>query len=576
MSNFVHLHCHSHFSLLDGAARIGTLIDRAKELGMNALALTDHGNLHGALEFYTKAKDAGINPVLGYEAYIAPGSRFNKSVDTNGEASYHLTLLAKNRAGFKNLVKLASRGYLEGFYRKPRIDRELLADHSDGLICLSGCVSGEFSRAFLRGGNPDLNLDEATKIAEWFHGVFGDRYFIEIQNNGLEIQRLAMEGSVDVARRLGIPLVATSDAHYVYQKDAEAQDVLLCINTGRFRTDTNRMRMENDQFYLRAPDEMYSAFPGLADAVARSQEIADSVDIDLELGKRHFPTYTLPPETSAADFLRELVVTGLKESYQGDSERITPDGELQQEVLARLERELYVINTLGFANYFLIVWDFVRFARERDIPCTARGSGVGSLVSYGLHLSHVCPLRYDLLFERFLDENRKEAPDIDIDFCKDRRGEVIDYVKEKYGAANVAQIGTFGTLAARAAIRDVGRALGLPIPRVDTVVAMVPDQLGITLKQALQKSDDLKKAYDSDGEIRELLDLAKSIEGLARNVGTHAAAVVIADQPLVEYVPLQQVTGKDEIITQWAMGDVERAGLLTMDFLGLLILTILA
>ncbi|MBX7072516.1 MAG: DNA polymerase III subunit alpha [Pirellulales bacterium] len=576
MSNFVHLHCHSHFSLLDGAARIGTLIDRAKELGMNALALTDHGNLHGALEFYTKAKDAGINPVLGYEAYIAPGSRFNKSVDTNGEASYHLTLLAKNRAGFKNLVKLASRGYLEGFYRKPRIDRELLADHSDGLICLSGCVSGEFSRAFLRGGNPDLNLDEAAKIAEWFHGVFGDRYFIEIQNNGLEIQRLAMEGSVDVARRLGIPLVATSDAHYVYQKDAEAQDVLLCINTGRFRTDTNRMRMENDQFYLRAPDEMYGAFPGLADAVARSQEIADSVDIDLELGKRHFPTYTLPPETSAADFLRELVVTGLKESYQGDAERLTPEGELQQEVLARLERELYVINTLGFANYFLIVWDFVRFARERGIPCTARGSGVGSLVSYGLHLSHVCPLRYDLLFERFLDENRKEAPDIDIDFCKDRRGEVIDYVKEKYGAANVAQIGTFGTLAARAAIRDVGRALGLPIPRVDTVVAMVPDQLGITLKQALQKSDDLKKAYDSDGEIRELLDLAKSIEGLARNVGTHAAAVVIADQPLVEYVPLQQVTGKDEIITQWAMGDVERAGLLKMDFLGLRNLTILA
>jgi DNA polymerase-3 subunit alpha len=573
---FVHLHCHSHYSLLDGAARIGTLIDRAKELGMNSLALTDHGNLHGAIEFYEKAKAAEINPILGYEAYIAPGSRLAKVADANQEASYHLTLLAQNRVGFKNLIKLASAAYLEGFYRKPRIDRELLAAHHEGLICLSGCVSGEFSRALVRGGNPELNVEEAAKIAAWFRQVFGDRYFIEIQNNGLEIQRIAMQGAVEVAHRLGIPLVATSDAHYVYQQDAEAQDVLLCINTGRFRTDTNRLRMENDQFYLRSPEEMYAAFPGLEEAVARSQQIADTVDIDLELGRRHFPTYTLPSGTTAADYLRELCVAGLKERYAGNPDRMTPDGDLRPDVMSRLEYELGVINKLGFANYFLIVWDFVRFARQRQIPCSARGSGVGSLVSYGLHLSHVCPLQYDLLFERFLDENRKEAPDIDIDFCKDRRGEVIDYVKQKYGEANVAQIGTFGTLAARAAIRDVGRALGMPIPRVDSVVAMVPEQLGITLKAALEKSEDLKKTYDGDPEIRELLDLAISIEGLARNVGTHAAAVVIADQPLVEYVPLQQVTGKDEIITQWAMGDVERAGLLKMDFLGLRNLTILA
>jgi DNA polymerase-3 subunit alpha len=575
-SGFVHLHCHSHYSLLDGAARISTLIDRAKDLGMNALAITDHGNLHGAIEFYEKARAAGINPILGYEAYIAPGSRFAKVADGNQEASYHLTLLAANRTGFKNLVKLASAAYLEGFYRKPRIDRELLAAHHEGIICLSGCVSGEFSRALIKGAAQEVNLAEARGIASWFQRLFGDRYFIEIQNNGLEIQRVALEGAIEVARRMGIPLVATSDAHYVYPKDAEAQDVLLCINTGRFRTDTNRLRMENDQFYLRSPDEMYAAFPGLEDAVARSQQIADSIDIDLELGARHFPTYALPAATTAADFLRQQCLEGLKERYQGDPQRLTPQGELAPEVLERLDRELQVINKLGFANYFLIVWDFVRFARERQIPCSARGSGVGSLVAYGLHLSHVCPLKYELLFERFLDENRKEAPDIDIDFCKDRRGEVIDYVKQRYGEANVAQIGTFGTLAARAAIRDVGRALGLPIPRVDAVVAMVPEQLGITLKAALEKSEDLKKAYDGDAEIRELLDLAMSIEGLARNVGTHAAAVVIADKPLVEYVPLQRVTGKDEIITQWAMGDVERAGLLKMDFLGLRNLTVLA
>ena len=572
---FVHLHCHSHFSLLDGASPIKGLISRAKELGMNALALTDHGNLHGALEFYSKAKDEGINPILGYEAYVAPGSRFKKDVESLQEASYHLTLLAKNQQGFKNLVKLASQAYLEGFYRKPRIDRELLAQYNEGIICLSGCVSGEFSRAILRGANPQMEIDAACKIASWFHGIFGDRYFIEIQNNGLEIQRLAMEGAVEVAKRMGLPLVATSDAHYIRREDAEAQDVLLCINTGRFRTDVNRMRMEGDQFFLRSPEEMHTAFPGYEEALKQSQLIADSVDIELNLGQRHFPNFKTPDSKSSADYLEELCVAGLKQRYANVPEHLQ-DGQLTQVVRERLDRELHVINTLGFANYFLIVWDFVRFAHENKIPASARGSGVGSLVAFALGLSHVCPLRYDLLFERFLDENRKEAPDIDIDFCRDRRGEVIEYVKEKYGESNVAQIGTFGTLAARAAIRDVGRALSMPIPRVDSVVAMVPDQLGITLEEAIEQSADLKKAHETDAEIRELLDLARKIEGLARNVGTHAAAVVIADRPLVEYVPLQRVTGKEEIITQWAMGDVERAGLLKMDFLGLRNLTILA
>jgi DNA polymerase III subunit alpha len=597
---FVHLHCHSHFSLLDGASPIEGLVAKAKSLGMSALALTDHGNLYGALEFYQKAKAAGINPIVGYEAYIAPGSRFNKDVSKNEEASYHLTLLAQNQTGFKNLVKLSSAAFLEGFYRKPRIDKELLAAHHEGLICLSGCVSGEFSRALLRGQTAEPDLKDAMEIAAWFHKLFGERYFVEIQNNGVEIQRMAMQGAVEVANRMGLPLVATSDAHYVNREDAEAQDVLLCINTGKFRTDTNRMRMEGDQFYLRGAEEMYGAFPGFDDAVARSQQIADSVNIELELGQRHFPAFAVPDDKTPTNYLRELCLEGLKRRYadvpemwdghqfverpgqvadapsNSDDLGRSPHNELAQVVLERLERELDVINRLGFPNYFLIVWDFVRFAASRNIPATARGSGVGALVSYALGLSHVCPLKYDLLFERFLDISRLEAPDIDIDFCKDRRGEVIQYVKDKYGEENVAQIGTFGTLAARAAIRDVGRALGLPIPRVDAVVAMVPETLGIELKEALQQSEDLKKTYDGDPEVRELLDLAMKIEGLARNVGTHAAAVVIADRPLTEYVPLQRVTGKEEIITQWAMGDVERAGLLKMDFLGLRNLTVLS
>lgn len=583
---FVHLHCHSHYSLLDGASPVKRLVARAKELGMNALALTDHGNLYGALEFYKACKEAGLNPIVGYEAYIAPGSRFEKEgAARSKEAAYHLTLLAQNRAGFRNLVKMASRAYLEGFYHKPRIDKQLLEAHSEGIVCLSGCVSGELSTQLLGGASADEALARGGEVVEWFSRVFGDRYFLEVQDNGVEIQRAAKELTVELANRRGLPLVATSDAHYVNREDAEAQDVLLCINTGRFRTDANRMRMEGDQFYLRSPEEMYAAMPDVADAVARSQEIADSCDLDLELGKRHFPTFTPPgaaePEIGASEaYLRELVLSGLRDRYARVPERWRngdpAGGELSDEVLARVERELGVINKLGFPDYFLIVWDFVRFAVERGIPSTARGSGVGSLVCFALGLSHVCPLKYDLLFERFLDESRLEAPDIDIDFCKERRGEVIQYVKDKYGEANVAQIGTFGTLAARAAIKDVGRTMSMPIFRVDQITAMVPEKLGITLAKALETSDELKKVYESEPEVRELLDVAKKIEGLARNVGTHAAAVVISEKPVDEYVPLQRVKGKTEVITQWAMGDVEAAGLLKMDFLGLKNLTVLA
>ena len=570
---FVHLHCHSHYSLLDGAGKVRDLLERAQALRMNALALTDHGNLYGAVKFYQQAKDLSINPILGLEAYIAPGSRFQKEASGTKEASYHLTLLARNRTGFQNLIKLSSAAFLEGFYFRPRIDKELLAAHSEGLICLSGCISSELNRLILSG--KESNLEKAREVIAWFQKIFGERYYIEIQNNGLEMQRIAMSAALDLAGQMGVPTVATSDVHYVRREDAEAQDILLCVNTGKFRTDANRMRMDTNEFYLRSPEEMYGAFPGQEDAVRRSQEIADSVDIELELGRRHFPVFTPPEGQKSEDYLRELCLTGLKERYANRPDRLK-DGTFSDEVTARLDRELGVIDKLGFANYFLIVWDFVRFARSKKIPATARGSGVGSLVSYALHLSHVCPLDFDLLFERFLDESRREAPDIDIDFCQQRRAEVIQYVKDKYGVENVAQIGTFGTLQARAAIRDVGRALGMPIPRVDAVVALVPDELNITLEKALAKSDGLQKVYDGDAEVRELLNLARQIEGLARNVGTHAAAVVIADRPLTEYTPLQHVQNKEEVITQWAMGDVERAGLLKMDFLGLRNLTSLS
>jgi len=589
-SSFVHLHCHSHYSLLDGASPIDRLVSRTVELGMNALAITDHGNLHGALEFYQAAKAAGINPIIGYEAYIAPGSRFQKDAGSQKESSFHLTLLARDRTGFANLLQLATKAYLEGFYFKPRIDRELLEEFGEGIICLSGCLSGEFSRALVGSSREQReSLAQAREIAGWFQRTFGDRYFIEIQDNGLDVQRQVTDAALEIARELGIPPVATCDCHYVNREDAEAQDILLCVNTGRFRNDATRMRMDSSEFYLKSPTEMHAAFAGhdrglVADAVTRSQTIADSVALDLDLGKRHFPGFDVPGGRTASAELRRLCLEGLRERYATIPKRwaggtVPADpaaAELHPQVLERLDRELAVIDTLGFASYFLIVWDFVRHAREQGIPAAARGSGVGALVAYSLYLSHVCPLEYDLLFERFLDVNRREAPDIDIDFCKERRGEVIEYVKRKYGAANVAQIGTFGTLAARAAIRDVGRAMGLPVPRVDQIVALVPDQLGISLEDAAAPGSQLAAACEADAEVRELVDLAGRIEGLARNVGTHAAAVVIADRPLVEYVPLQRVTGKEEVITQWAMGDVERAGLMKMDFLGLRYLTVVA
>ncbi len=559
--DFVHLHCHSQFSMLDGANRLPDLIDKVKNNGMNAVAITDHGNLSGAFEFYNRCRDNDINPIVGYEAYVAPGHRTDRGASRMKDASFHLTLLAMNRTGYFNLIKMASIAYLEGFYYRPRIDKEILKQYSDGLICLSGCAASELSQYIL-----GERTDEAKKLVEWYIDVFGDRFYMEIQNCGLDIQRHCLEGTVDLATKYGLPLVATNDAHYLNQDDASAHDVLLCVSTRARVTDDKRMRMESDQFFVRTPEEMYRAFPDFTDAVSRTQEIADRCDIQLEKNPQHYPVFHPPEEKTDIEFLRELCVAGMKERYGDEASEVHSE---------RLDYELSVIEQKGYASYFLIVWDFVRFAASEGIPCQARGSACGAIVAYLLRLTNVCPLKYDLLFERFLDPNRNEPPDIDIDFCRDRRQMVIDYTKEKYGAANVAQIGTFGTLKAKAAIRDVGRALAVPLSRVDEICKMVPDTLNIKLQDAIEESPDLKDAYLQDAKAKEVLDIAMRLEGLARNVSTHAAGIVIADEPLDTLLPLQTVPGKTDVITQWDGPHVELAGLLKMDFLGLRNLTIL-
>jgi len=559
---FAHLHCHTHYSLLDGASRIPQLVTKVKEAGMNAVAITDHGNLYGAMELYNTCKANDVNPIIGFEAYVAPGHRTERGgAKRRKDAAYHLTLLAMNRTGFQNLIRMSSAAYLEGMYYVPRIDKELLERHNEGIICLSGCASGELSD-FLLGEQ----MDKAEELAAWYTKVFGDRFYLEIQNGGVEIQKHCADGTIDLANRMGLPLVATNDAHYLNQDDSDAHDVLLCVNTRTIRSDTNRMKMDTNQLFVRTPEEMYAAFPEHAEAVARSQEIAERVDIDLDLSVRHYPVFKPPEGKTDSQYLRELCEERLEQRY-GDA---ATDAHRE-----RLDFELQVIERMGYSSYFLIVWDFVRFAEENKIPCTARGSACGAIVAYVLGLSNVCPLEYDLLFERFLDPNRQEPPDIDIDFCRDRRQLVIDYTKQKYGEHNVSQIGTFGTLKAKAVIRDVGRALAVPLARVNEIAKMVPETLGISLEEALKESPDLKGAYDGDPQIKEMIDIAQQLEGLARSAGTHAAGVVVADQPLSELLPLQKITGKEDIITQWDGPTVESAGLLKMDFLGLRNLSIL-
>jgi DNA polymerase-3 subunit alpha len=569
---FVHLHCHSHYSLLDGASKLPALVKRARALGMDALALTDHGNLYGAVEFLREAKAADLKPIIGLEAYVAPGRRTERAGGgaSGKETSFHLTLLARTGEGVRNLLRLSSLSFLEGFYYKPRIDKEILERHAEGLICLSGCVASEFSDHILHGKRA-----EAEALCAWYQKIFGpENFFIEIQDNGVAIQHDHAAEAIALAKRMGLPLVATSDAHYLEREDAPAHDILLCISTGTTVDDPSRLKFENDQFHVRSPEEMYEALSGKEEALATSARIAEGVEEhyqSLNLGRRQFPSFQPPGGQTPEEFLRALCEEGLRDRYGDD-----PPAAARE----RLEHELGIICRMGFASYFLIVWDFVRFAREAGIPNSARGSACGALVSYLLKLSHVDPLKFDLLFERFLDPSRSEAPDIDIDLCKERRYEVIEYVRQKYGAANVAQIGTFGTMAAKAALKDVGRALNIPLSRVDYLTKLVPARLNMTLEEALREEPALKRLIDEDPEIQKLFDFARKLEGTVRNVGTHAAGVVIADRPLCDLVPLQRLPNKDKdkevVSTQWEMGDVEKAGLLKMDFLGLRNLTSLA
>ncbi|QDU64838.1 DNA polymerase III subunit alpha [Planctomycetes bacterium Pan216] len=566
--SFVHLHCHSHFSLLDGAAKVNDLVGQAKSQGMNALALTDHGNLYGAIEFYDACREAEINPILGYEAYVSPAHRTDRQArgGQGGEASFHLTMLATNRVGFQNLIKLSSQAFLEGFYYKPRIDKELIEAHHEGLVVLSGCAASEFSSLILGG-----KRNEARHLAEWFAKLFGEeRFFIEIQDNGLEIQRECADGAIEIANKMGLNLVATCDTHYLCQEDSYAHEVLLCINTGKTMSDPKRMQYGSNEFYLKSAEEMYAAFPDHPQAVDQAQKIADSIDIDLDFSKRHFPVFLPPENKTDKDYLLERCKIGFEERFPNTD---YPDGPTDAH-WQRLDMELGVINKLGFASYFLIVWDFVQFSLDNGIPCGARGSGCGALVAYLLGFSNVDPLKYDLLFERFLDPNRKEAPDIDIDFCQERREEVIEYVRQKYGEQNVAQIITFGTMAARAVVRDVGRALEYPLATVDQIAKMIPALPKMTLEKALDQSPDLKAAYDSDSETKRLIDVGRRLEGLARNPGTHAAGVVVADEELSSIIPLQK--NGEIVTTQWEMTILEQVGMLKFDFLGLRNLTILS
>jgi DNA polymerase III subunit alpha len=566
LNEFVHLHVHSEYSLLDGACRIDALCRRAAEVGASAVALTDHGVMYGAMEFYYKARELQLTPILGCEAYLAPRGRFDRI--TREEA--HVTLLAADLVGYRNLMALVSKGFLEGYYYKPRVDLELLAKHHDGLMVLSGCMSGLLAAPLVRG-----DYATALRNAKTYVEIFGDRFYIEVMRHGMPEQESINEGLVRIARELGVPLVATNDSHYLEQKDAAAHDVLLCIGTGKTVSEENRMRFYSDQFYVKTPQEMCDLWSDLPEACANTVAIARRVDIRIPEKVFHLPEYPVPStaqsrEREDAEYLRELCDRGLRERY--GEQRVEADATLRE----RLEYELGVIIKMGFSSYFLIVWDFVKYARDRDIPVgPGRGSAVGSLVAYCLRITDLDPLRFNLLFERFLNPERISMPDIDTDFCVERRDEVIDYVTEKYGTDRVAQIVTFGTMAARAAIRDAGRALGVPLPDVDRIAKLVPSGPGgFTIKRAIEQIAELKAIYATQPQVRKLLDTAKEIEGLARNAGTHAAGVVISAGPLMEYTPLCRF-GDGGVNTQYDMEWIERIGLLKMDFLGLRNLTVM-
>jgi DNA polymerase-3 subunit alpha len=565
VSQFVHLHVHSEYSLLDGACRIEDLCRRAAENGSPAIALTDHGVMYGAMEFYYAAREHGLTPILGCEAYIAPRGRF----DRTAREEAHITLLAADFIGYRNLSALVSKGFLEGYYYKPRIDLELLAKHNEGLIALSGCLSGMVAAPLLRN-----DYDTAQKAAQTYQQIFGDRFYLEMMRHGMPEEETINPGLLRIAKKLQVPIVATNDSHYLERKDAGAHDVLLCIGTGKTVADTNRMKFYSDEFYVKSNEEMRAAWSDLPEACDATTEIAKRVDIRIPERVFNGPEFPVPQEglfkeVTAEEYLLQLCEQGLVDRYGAD--RVQNDSTLRE----RLDYELSVITRMGYASYFLIVWDFIKYAKDRDIPVgPGRGSAVGSIVSYCLRITDLDPLKFDLLFERFLNPDRISMPDIDTDFCVERRDEVIAYVSKKYGEDRVAQIVTFGTMAARAAIRDAGRALGIPLPDVDRVAKMIPSgPTGLTIGQALEQIPELKTLYRGSPEMRKWLDTAKSIEGLARNAGTHAAGVVISAGPLIDFAPLAK--SETGINTQYDMEWVERIGLLKMDFLGLRNLTVM-
>lgn len=563
MHQFVHLHVHSEYSLLDGANRIDRLCARVAEFGSPAVALTDHGVMYGAMEFYHAARRARLKPIIGCEAYMAPRGRLDRTLREEA----HVTLLAADLEGYRNLAALVSKGFLEGYYYKPRIDFDLLERHSKGLIALSGCISGLVAAPLLKN-----DRETAVGNAKIYREIFGDRFYIEVMRHGMTEQDVVNAGLISIARELEVPVVATNDAHYLECADAVAHDVLLCIGTGRTISESNRLKFATNEFYVKSADEMYELWSDYPEACENTVRLAER--IDLELPKRSFamPEYKVPESTamSADEYLRSLCEQGLRERY--GAERAVQDLALRE----RLDYELHVIETMGYASYFLIVWDFVKFARDRDIPVgPGRGSAVGSLVAYCLRITDLDPLQFNLIFERFLNPERISMPDIDTDFCVERRDEVIAYVTEKYGADRVAQIVTFGTMAARAAVRDAGRVLGVPLPDVDRVAKLIPSgPTGLSIPEALEQIGELKVLYAANPEMRKLLDTAKTIEGLARNAGTHAAGVVISDRPLVEYVPLVRFA-EGGVNTQYDMEWIEKIGLLKMDFLGLRNLTVM-
>lgn len=557
--SFVHLHTHTAYSLLDGEGTIPKLIERAKELGQTAMAITDHGNMYGVIDFYECAKQNGIKPILGCEVYVAARSRFDKVHDLDSQ-SCHLILLAENDVGYHNLMKLVSAGFIEGFYYRPRIDMDILREHNEGIIALSACMSGVLSRQLLSG-----NYDEAKRRAQEFLDIFGrDRYFIEIQDHGIFEQKKLNRDLISIARELNIDIVATNDIHYTLKRDAEYQDVLMCIQMGKTVDDADRMKMDCDQLYLKSEEEMTELFSYIPEALENTQKIADRCNVEIEFGKFHLPKFEIPNGLTAYEYLKQLVDRGMRERYPNADEN----------VVSRMQYELDTISQMGYVDYFLIVWDFIHYAKSHGIPVgPGRGSAAGSVVAYCLHITDVDPIKYSLIFERFLNPERVSMPDIDIDFCYVRRGEVIDYVNRKYGSDNVAQIVTFGTMAARLAIRDVGRALNIPYGRVDEVAKQVPNELKMTIKKALTVNYKLKELYDSSAEIKKLIDTAIELEGLPRHTSTHAAGVVITSGGIGNFVPLQK--NDDVITTQFTMTTIERLGLLKMDFLGLRTLTVI-